>query len=331
MPQAHAARPGAYPQVQLKSPAQLFGSANTGTASAPVNLQPAHQPAQSFSRVSQWLQAPARPAPVQVTTSVGRVSQILRSPDQLLLRQPSTQASARPVLRGLLGNTAMSSPQRSQIQRVLVSSAQREWQSGVRETGRNRGPRIDAYARNAKFGPGHEWCGFFTAFNYSQAGFKYPESFASYQKARDFFLYRSYTSRSAQTHQNLDQLRQSHRAQGDGRQYMIMEGSAAIDYVNNYKRYYSHINLAEMTYSWQNIPIQPGDVALFSRGHVGQVDSYNPQTGILVTIEGNTSGEGPDGKRWSQAVVRKSYDLSKPEVRARFDGFGRAALADFER
>ena len=84
-----------------------------------------------------------------------------------------------------------------------------------------------------------------------------------------------------------------------------------------------------MTHSWQNLPIQAGDVALFSHGHVGLVVSYDARTGKLETVEGNTTGLGPDGKQWSQAVVRKSYDLSKAQDRQRFDGFGRAANDDF--
>src|SRR5690606_7816297 len=105
-----------------------------------------------------------------------------------------------------------------------------------------------------------------------------PENFASYQKARDFFLYRSYTSRSPSLHQQLDQLRQSQTAAGTPRQYFIMEGSPTFDYVKAYKSYYSHLDLKAMTYNWQNIPIQPGDVALFSHGHVGLVISYDSKT-----------------------------------------------------
>jgi hypothetical protein len=48
------------------------------------------------------------------------------------------------------------------------------------------------------------------------------------------------------------------------------------------------------------------------------VKSYDPNTGRLVTIEGNS------GNR----VCERTYDLSDPAVLARFDGFGRPALGD---
>ena len=108
-----------------------------------------------------------------------------------------------------------------------------------------------------------------------------------------------------------------------------MAESNVFEYIDAYGRYYEHIDPEALKHTWQNIPIQPGDVALFNHGHVGMVVSYDQRSGELVTLEGNTSGEGPDGKRWSQAVVRKTYDLSKASDRKRFDGFGRAADSDF--
>lgn len=250
----------------------------------------------------------------------------------------SSRPQPRPVLQGLpapaqsaqTSGVATPSAKQSQRQQIIVNSGIQEWRSGVKESGgSNRGPRIDTYAKNAKFGKGYEWCGFFTAFNYSKAGFKTPEHFASYQKARDFFLYRSYTSRDSGLHARLDQQRASDEAAGSTRQYFAMAESNVFEYVDAYKRYYGHIDPSELKHTWQNIPIQPGDVALFNHGHVGMVVSYDNKTGKLVTIEGNTSGEGPDGKRWTQAVVRKEYDLSKSSDRKRFDGFGRAADSDF--
>ncbi|MGV3527151.1 MAG: hypothetical protein ACO1RX_23245 [Candidatus Sericytochromatia bacterium] len=289
---------------------------------SPQQLAP---PGQIFRAVAPQIpRSPGGPRPV-----FNQVSALLQAQDQL--QMPIGQRS-QPALLPLFGgrSTVTVSARMQQHQQKIVESGLKEWRAGVRESGgSNRGPRIDAYARNAKFGPGYEWCGFFAAFNYTQTGFKYPEHFASYQKARDFFLYRSYTSRSPALHQELDQLRQQQQAQGSTRQYMIMAESPTFDYVRNYKSYYGHVDLASMTHTWRNIPIQPGDIALFSHGHVGQVISYDRQTGRLETVEGNTAGTGPDGKYRTQAVVRKSYDLSKAADRQRFDGFGRAALGDF--
>jgi hypothetical protein len=274
-----------------------------------------------------------RQAPISPRSSLNQVSSILGARDQILLR-PMLQSSGM-VLQPLfqpqasLGSGQWISPKYQQLQQIMVDSGIKEWQAGVRESGgSNVGARINQYAANSKFGTGYEWCGFFTAWNYSQAGFKYPENFASYQKSRDFFLYRSYTSRSANLHQQLDQLRQQHQSSGSSRQYMIMKESPTFDYVKDHRQYYGHVNLDQMTYNWQNIPIQAGDVALFSHGHVAMVISYDTRSGRLETVEGNTSGTGPDGKLRHQAVVRKSYDLSKAADRQKFDGFGRAALSD---
>ena len=248
--------------------------------------------------------------------------------------QTPIRSQARPVLRGL--PTLMSptitpaSPHSAERQRIIVSSGLQEWQRGIKESGgSNRGPRIDAYAKNAKFGTGYEWCGFFTAFNYSKVGFKTPEHFASYQKARDFFLYRSYTSRDSGLHAQLDQQRTNDNKAGSSRQYFAMAESNVFKYIDGHRSHYGHIDPKDIKHTWQDIPIQPGDVALFNHGHVGMVVSYDQSSGKLVTIEGNTSGEGPDGKRWTQAVVRKTYDLSTSADRKRFDGFGRAADSDF--
>lgn len=182
---------------------------------------------------------------------------------------------------------------------------------------------------------GGEWCGFFTGFNYKQNGFKHTSHLASYQKARDFFMYRDYTSKtgSAKNAEN-DQTRLAHEQAGSARQYFMLQESPTIDRVNRNgswgKQRYGHFDAAANTFNYQNLPIRAGDTALFSHGHVGMVESYNPATGRLVTVEGNTSGMGPDGQRRSQAVVRKEYDLTDPAVRRKFDGFGRPSALDFE-
>lgn len=295
----------------------------SGPVFTTVNFQSPHQ----APPVQPTLSQPHRPAALSpLPANVLTAGQTTRSITQFTLGKGSPSA-----LTGLSGvKRVASAPTNTARQRIMVDSALKEWQSGVKESGgSNRGPRIDTYAKNAKFGKGYEWCGFFTAFNYSQAGFKSPESFASYQKARDFFLYRSYTSRDSGLHARLDQQRQQDEAAGSSRQYFALAESNVFDYIEAYGRYYNHIDPSELLHTWQNIPIAPGDVALFNHGHVGIVVSYDQSTGKLTTIEGNTSGEGPDGKRWTQAVVRKTYDLSKAADRKRFDGFGRAADSDF--
>ena len=230
-------------------------------------------------------------------------------------------------------------PLDSQLQQLGAHGLQaglEEWQNGVRERGStNRGERVDQYARNAKMRPGGEWCGYFTGHALSQAGFKHPESLASYQKARDYFMYRNYTSKTgSDKNDRLDDLRAQHQANGDGRQYFMLPESPTQRRVTRPgtwgNRRYGHVDADANTFTHDRLPIRAGDVALFTHGHVGMVDSYDPATGLLTTVEGNTTGRGPDGRRRSGAVVRKTYDLTDPRVRAKFDGFGRPARADFE-
>lgn len=248
--------------------------------------------------------------------------------------QPGTTVPVRGT--GIAPGQGPLDTQLAQLQQQSVASAQQEWQNGVRESGgANRGPRIDQYARNAGMSPGGEWCGFFTGFNYSQNGFRDAASLASYQKARDYFMYRSYTSDTGSTrNQENDQLRAQHAQQGSSRQYFMLEESPNRERVTRPGEWgnqrYGHYNADPNTFNYQTLPVRSGDTVLFNRGHVGMVESYDPRTGLLTTLEGNTSGTGPDGRQRSQAVARKTYDLSNPAVRQQFDGFGRPSALDFQ-
>jgi peptidoglycan hydrolase-like protein with peptidoglycan-binding domain len=209
----------------------------------------------------------------------------------------------------------------AQIQQRAVASAGRELDAGVREhAGPNRGDRVDQYAREAGMPAGGEWCGYFTGHNYIQAGRETGTTFTgqhrlhSYQKARSYFLYRNYTNASRSEVNRNEALRAEHGAQGSQRRYMTFEGSVG-------DRYASRRDLPHEAYSdHRQLPIRAGDTALFAHGHVGMVESYDAASGRLTTIEGNV------GNR----VQRKTYDLSDPAVRARFDGFGRPAAGDFQ-
>lgn len=227
------------------------------------------------------------------------------------------------------------------LQQLAVESAVREWQSGVQEEygvleDGSRGftdssPRIDQYATNAGMRTGGDWCGYFTAFNYNEAGgFDDSNYLASYQKALFFFNYRQYTDASDATNAEYDQLQAQHQSEGSTRQFFVVEGSDP-DYFTNRVNRFPNYNLEDNTFDYQSLPIRPGDTALWQRGHVGMVESYDPSSGTLTTIEGNATGTGNDGERAYQSVVRNTYDLSDPEVRQEFTGFGRPALSDFGR
>tara|TARA_Y100001934_G_scaffold274231_1_gene365908 strand:+ start:1268 stop:2335 length:1068 start_codon:yes stop_codon:yes gene_type:complete len=206
----------------------------------------------------------------------------------------------------------------AELQLRSVKSAQSELAAGVREIGStNRSPRVDEYTRAARMALGGEWCGYFVNWNYhvvaKELGGRFRLTMHSLQKGRDSYLYRSYTSISTATKARLDALAETHREQGSMRQLFVFENSSGHQRATRLRR------PAEITNNFQELPIRPGDTALFDWGHLGLVESYDAASGRLTTIEGNT------GNR----VKRKVYDLSKASERAKFVGFGRPALGDF--
>lgn len=208
------------------------------------------------------------------------------------------------------------------IQNKTMDKARADLDAGVREDpsmGNNRSKRIDEYARSGGMDVGQEWCGHFTAFQYTSAAkdsglsFSGQQRMHSYEKARSYFLYRNYTDASKTTVAKNEQLREAHTADGSARRFMTFQGSTGDRFANGQKLPH------EVYTSTRDLPIRAGDTALFSHGHVGMVEGYNPATGILTTIEGNNGNK----------VARKTYDLNDPAVRAKFDGFGRPASGDF--
>ncbi len=202
-----------------------------------------------------------------------------------------------------------------------MDHARAELALGVRETGgANRGPRVDLYARTAGMGVGGEWCGYFASFCYTQAAKDAGAQFAgqqqlhSVQKARAWFLYRSYTlDWTAARLAAWEQTRATHRAQGATRRFMTLRGSTGDGFA-------SSAGLPHDVFGrFQELPLVAGDYVLWS-GHMGLVESWDAATGRLVTIEGNTSDR----------VARRTYDLSVPSVRGTFLGFGRPAPGDFQ-
>lgn len=204
---------------------------------------------------------------------------------------------------------------------ALQSQAVRfaEGELSVRETGGpNRGPRIDQYATNAGMPAGGAWCAYFANFAYSETARANGGDFAgrtrlhSYQKNYAWFAYGSYTARDQRrAREDGVALRARHEAEGSTRRYMAIEGSEGQRFASS--RGLPH----EVFRDFRDLPIREGDTALFRRGHVGLVKSYDPRTG--VTIEGNAGG----GR-----VRERRYDLSDPSVFQQFDGFGRPALSD---
>ncbi len=230
--------------------------------------------------------------------------------DYLLPAVGAAPPSPSPPSSGLAGRLA-----------GAMDHARAELALGVRESGgANRGPRVDLYARTAGMGVGGEWCGYFASFCYTQAAQDAGAQFAgqqqlhSVQKARAWFLYRSYTQDWTSARLAAwEQTRARHRAQGATRRFMTLRGSPGDDFA-------SSAGLPHDVFArFQELPLVPGDYVLWP-GHMGLVESWDAASGRLVTIEGNT------GDR----VARHTYDLSVASVRGRFVGFGRPAPGDFE-
>ena len=209
--------------------------------------------------------------------------------------------------------------QLAELQLLAVASAQKELAAGVREIGNtNTGPRVDEYAKEARMNTGGKWCGYFTNWNYAVAAkdlegrFKGP-SLHSKPKACYSFLYRSYTNDSGSKMRELDTLKANHEAAGSTRQFFVFEGSQGHALAKSLNQ------PCVIADNYRELDIRPGDTALWDRSHVGMVESYNKETGILVTIEGNLGGR----------VRRKQYDLTNAADRNQFTGFGRPSLEDF--
>jgi peptidoglycan hydrolase-like protein with peptidoglycan-binding domain len=211
------------------------------------------------------------------------------------------------------------------IQAAAVKSAREELARGVREDGgRNRGTRVDVYASTAGMPSGLAWCGFFASYNYTRAASRMGRGFAgrkvlhSVGKLRAFFLYRSYTK--TWTDQRLarwEAARLKHQSQGSVRRYFVFAGSSGQAYARRKGL------TCEVFSRFHELPIRSGDFVIWSRGsgqgHIGLVEHYDPRSGRLTTIEGNTSNR----------VRRKVYELSRARERAALDGFARPATGDF--
>jgi len=216
----------------------------------------------------------------------------------------------------------------AQIQARVMNSARTELDKGVREDksiGDNRGRDIDGYAKNAGMAVGGEWCGYFATHNYTQAAKAEGFDFAgrhrmhSMEKARSFFMYGNYTDNSAKEKGRNADLKAKHTEEGSARRFMTFEGGHGDKFARSN-------NMPHETYKGTEIPIRAGDTVLFHdttkdkrNGHIAQVESYDPASGKLVTIEGNAG----------EKVSRREYDLNDPKVRAKIEGIGRPALGDF--
>lgn len=231
----------------------------------------------------------------------------LKPPAQLF---PTLAGLDQAQHKGQTGKTGTALPsfafsgQLEQKMAKALEVARQEWDKGVRETpGKpNRGKEVDKYAAAVGGIIGETWCGYYLGYCYDKAGLQDTLALASTYRAKKFF---------SEPHSDR----------------LLLEVGETF-------------NPSKSQYTYSNLPIQPGDVVIFAekgQSHLGMVEAYNPQTGMLTTLEGNSGGgsakkgDGSDTEvvRDGNAVVRKLYNLTLKSIRDKFTGFGRPALRDF--
>ena len=239
--------------------------------------------------------------------------------------------------QGTAQGSAEPAPALAEKLEAAVAGARQEWgQPVVYDPKAMSNPRLEEYAAAAgtRF-RGSGWGGHFLAFVYTQCGFRYPKELQSAPKALDFFLYRRH-GRATDDPENweLEQLRQAHESEGTLRRLFLFAESpsrARITADGPWGRErYPRFDMEADTFACIRLPVVPGDLVIFARGHCGVVASFEPKGGTLTTIEGDTAGRSGDGKHRLNGVVEKSYALSVPEERGQIDGFGRMSVDDFE-
>jgi hypothetical protein len=218
------------------------------------------------------------------------------------------------------------------VERVL-SQARADWAKGISEANQaNDGPlagifRDSGWALRVDLtdsGRVKDWCGMSVAAWAFRAGFDGQLRSSLYQtnNVRSFFSYAS----AGNVHHRTDRevrapggewrpIADVHEERGSKRTWV--EGSALH---------------RQPLASWG---IRPGMVLLISHTrsltvahHITLVESFDGRT--LVTLEGNASGTGPDTKRWTNACVRVTRDLSVESIRRTVFGFGSFSDVDFD-
>lgn len=221
---------------------------------------------------------------------------------------------------------------------AAVAAARDFWKQGIRESRRGS---TDPIARDSGWassidrssdGGTWDWCGMFVAASLFRAGLcrSLRRGFFHCKNVRRYFTY-EYEDRvpgwvwdpAAEAWRRLHEVHAEHGAR---RVWSDHEALARGDLAT--------------------LDIQPGDVALIDHradgkaDHITLVESYDPSTGTLVTLEGNGRGAvvksvNPDGsvvegESSGDAVVRNHRELSDPAQRKKIFGTGRLSVMDFE-
>lgn len=159
-------------------------------------------------------------------------------------------------------------------------------------------------------------------------GFKYPMNMGSTDKAAAFFVYKDFTAAPGKgLNPRFAEAQKADMAAGTGRQLFLLKDSAEGNmktYMQSQPHNYSAYDADKNTYDWQHLPIRKGDMVLMrpkvkapnGPEHAAMVKDYDPKTGIMIVIQGNPLAES-------------SFDLTRPEDRAKFLAFGRPSPNDY--
>lgn len=222
---------------------------------------------------------------------------------------------------------------------AAVAAAREFWTQGVSEARRGSTAPIAKDSGWNKYGDLRapdgsvtDWCGMFVAASYYRAGLcaALRRGFFHVANVEHYFTY-AYESRVPRwvwdaAAEDWRSLRDYHAERGSSRAWIDRDAVA-------------HTDLAALD-------IRPGDVALIDHegdgkaNHITLVESYDPATGALVTLEGNGRGKvvtalNPDGSvvegdAKSDAAVRNLRDLADPARRKKIYGVGRLSDVDVD-
>lgn len=232
-------------------------------------------------------------------------------------------------------------------QMTAAGYADNEWRAQVTEA-RNPG-RIDHYASVPRFGNrivdrNVDWCGFFVAYNLHGAGMDrdLAAGFNHVNNVEAFFNYRHSGGSNRRRVPGWArepggewmELNELHRLRGSERSWTAHDSiTSSVD-----------------RGALDELEFRPGDVALIdlqgngSADHIVMIRSWDPDTGILETVEGNSVGQVvsridsqgqpvtrryPAGDERGTAVTVNRFDLRNRRDLRRLYGVGRPSLMDF--
>lgn len=170
-----------------------------------------------------------------------------------------------------------------------ANSANADWAMGGVSTRGANADRVDAIIKESGFQnyftDGLQWCGMFVAAHYRSAGLDADlrKGFYHVANVEHFFTYQWETRvpRAIRVGDDWRDVREYHNERGSVRTWMN----------------HGQIESAVAGGNYGALDIRPGDVVLIdhegngSADHITMVQSWDPSTGMLVTVEGNASGQ----------------------------------------